>query len=732
MAATSTKPVRARTRALIQVAKFSIRDVFDAITELVTNADDRYQHLGVAGLIEIEVERHRGREKSLVRVRDFADGMNQATMDEKLSWMGGRESGLSDGEDVRGTHSRGAKDIAALGHVSFESIAADGKYHKCEITPFLDFVAHESREATSTIRQSIGIASGSGTLVTIQLDKAQQVPQQGRLAERIEKLVSLRKILGDANRTVILRDLVKGDEVTLSAPRIEGTDRVKETMQIPGYPGVTAKLIIRRAPDPFPKSPARFREGGILIESRRAVHEATLFDGSLDSDANSSRFFGRLVCHHIDALCDEFDDCFERRSVPGAGNPTYVLDPSRKSGLNRDHPFTKALFAEALKRLRPLVAAEQRLAETERARVESAATRKRLNALEKAALEFIEQFENADDIARDPDGKQPESRFLEKGYALSPPFSKMVKGHTRLFWLTIRQETFPEVEPGSNVQIECLTDDIQSTKKYCGLEHHPTRDGALRAVWKVTANKATTATGIRIRVGPITAEAYMEIIENEADMYANVGDLEFKKKTYRIRTNQKSKRVTILAPLEMVSNPARLQVEVDSQHFTVSGDSVLRPNKHLGVAVCELSIKSDAQEAKGTILASLEGRSATAEISSHRPLGSDLSIRLEDVDLGNQRYRWKSNVLELAARHPSLSRYLGSKEEGFPGQEELHFRVFIAEVVSDAICAMAVRRNVQSHPEDYEDADWDMYYADYSRFMTQFLPIAHKLVCSRP
>ena len=43
--------------------------------------------------------------------------MDSQTMDAKLSKMGGRESGLEKGEDVRGTHSRGAKDVAALGHV---------------------------------------------------------------------------------------------------------------------------------------------------------------------------------------------------------------------------------------------------------------------------------------------------------------------------------------------------------------------------------------------------------------------------------------------------------------------------------------------------------------------------------------------------------------------------------------------------------------------------------------
>src|SRR5678815_4676852 len=100
MATKHARPLRANTRALIQAAKHSIRDVCDAIVELVTNADDRYQILRKPGRIEIEVERRRGSARSILRVRDFADGMDSKTMEKKLSSLGGRESGMERGEDV--------------------------------------------------------------------------------------------------------------------------------------------------------------------------------------------------------------------------------------------------------------------------------------------------------------------------------------------------------------------------------------------------------------------------------------------------------------------------------------------------------------------------------------------------------------------------------------------------------------------------------------------------------
>ena len=53
----------------------------------------------------------------------------------------------------------------------------------------------------------------------------------------------------------------------------------------------------------------------------------------------------------------------------------------------------------------------------------------------------------------------------------------------------------------------------------------------------------------------------------------------------------------------------------------------------------------------------------------------------------------------------------------------------VAEIVADAVCALLVRRSVQASPEEYEDADWDAYYAQYSKLMTQFLPVAHRVAC---
>jgi len=723
---TTIRQIETTPRYLIQNARNAIRDVYDVIVELATNADDRYQLLGVSGDIEIDIERHRGSEPSKLRIRDFADGMTAEVMDEKLSRLGVRVSGMEEGQDVRGTNARGAKDVAALGHVTFQSIAQDDQFHQCEITEFMGFKLLPSKRVTRAIRNKIGILRGTGTLVTIKVAHSKSIPQHEKLCEQLSKLVRMRTILSDPKRTLIVRDIGRNRKNRIVAPKIEGVVRVNETFEVPGYPGAQVKLVIKRAKKPLEREKERFRLNGIVIKSRRAVHEATLFDSTLENDPHALRFFGKLLCPYIDHLMNSFDDCIEDQKPADPSNPVPVIDPSRKSGLDRQHPFVRALFDQARTRLRPLVEEERQLQEKERATIENRRTRKRLDALEKAATKFMQDFADYD---RDSDERRTGGRFRQQGYSLSPPFAQMIVGHPQQFWLNIRQEVFPEFEVGASVQIECLSPEIVSDN-FSSLEPHPLQEGVLRATWKVRAVAATSATGLRVRAGSISAQSIIEVLSSEADKYRHIFEFCFAKKQYKVTTTSKRKKVRILAPVSMISSPVMVQLECSDRHFKIPSETLLRPEPHLGVAVATFQVKADgAAQANAKIIARLNGHEALTKISSVKPPGADLQIKLEDIDHKNQRYRWRQNLLEIAAKHPSLKRYLGRKEDGFPGQDSKHFRLLLAEIVADAVCAQLLGRNIQDNPEEFEEADWDLYYAEYSKYMTEFLPIAHKLQC---
>jgi len=708
-----------------QNAQLSIRDIYDAIIELVTNADDRYQLLGEDGRIEIEVQRQRSEKGTVLKVRDFADGMTTKDMDEKLHAYGGRVSGLEEGKNVRGTNSRGAKDITAIGRVRFESIAGDGLFHRCEMHH--QFTPYESEKLRLNHRKLIEIPSGTGTLVTVYLDNVISIPQHANLVDYVSRLVPLRDILMDVHRNITVLDVNKGRKDVLHAKDLEGKVKIKESFTIPGYRDANAKLMIYRAPKQFEREQQKFRMGGILVKSRHAVHEATLFDSKLETDTHAAWFYGKLICPHIDQLWNEHDEANERDEESDSSNPFPIIDPMRKQGLTRDHPFVHALFGEALKRLRPLVELERKQAEGQRAAVENKETRKRLNKLETVAAKFMEDKQDDDEPNRDPNTSDLSTKLKENGYTLNPPFVQLIRGHSTKFWLNIRQEVFPELQVSSDVQIKCLSDEIVSDKNICGLESHPTQEGILRAVWTVTAKEVTLATGLRVRIGSIVEEATIEVFANEADKYKHVTELMFARKQYRIPTDNRRKTVVLMAPESLVPVAAPFEIECSSSDFEISGNKSLVPSKVTKIARCAFSVRTSKKDAVGVLTAKINGQEASVKLMEIQPRGSNISIKLEDIDLGNQRYRWRSNVLEIAARHPSLKRYLGAQSAGFMGQEKQHFRILLAEIVTDAVCSKIVeKREANGHYED-EDNDWNFFYAEYSKLHTEFLPIAHEL-----
>ena len=46
-----------------------------------------------------------------------------------------------------------------------QSFGDDGKYHKCEISGYFDYTPYDPMEITDEVRESVGISTGTGTLV---------------------------------------------------------------------------------------------------------------------------------------------------------------------------------------------------------------------------------------------------------------------------------------------------------------------------------------------------------------------------------------------------------------------------------------------------------------------------------------------------------------------------------------------------------------------------------------
>ena len=92
------------------------------------------------------------------------------------------------------------------------------------------------------------------------------------------------------------------------------------------------------------------------------------------------------------------------------------------------------------------------------------------------------------------------------------------------------------------------------------------------------------------------------------------------------------------------------------------------------------------------------------------------------------------NVLRIAGRHASLSRYLGEPDEHktFPHQDSPLYRVLLAEIVAEAVCRKSLRLEAQERPWDFE---WrklkddrtiaDTVMSQLQKRLREFLPTAH-------
>jgi len=547
------------------------------------------------------------------------------------------------------------------------------------------------------------------------------------MLDQLQRRVALRDIFSSKDRLVELTDVNKNRTDQLIAPVIEAKDRIKETFEIPGYTGASAKLVIRRAKKPFKNEQTYYRLGGIIVKSRHAIHEATYFDPKLNHDPNAAWFVGKLRCKYIDQLWTEYDKIEEAGGKPPSSNPFPILDPMRRGGLDKDHPFVIMLFQEALKRLRPLIEEERRQVESDRASVENDETRKRLNQLEKLASEFLMDETSIEESARDPNTADKSSQLRERGYTLSPPFCQLVVGKPKKFWLNINTEVFPEIQEGDSVQVCRLSQDIRVNPNITELESHPNDSKVLRALWTVTGNIPSAASGISVSVGPIKDEATMEVVATEADLYMHITDLRFSSKRYKVPVDGSRKNIKVYCPLAVAPVGGALGVSITGRAFKTKGHCRLVPKPNLGIAVAVFGMTTSTPEAHATIKASWLDESAEAELLAASAAGIGIKINIEDIDLGVQRSQWKSNVLEIAAKHPSIIRYLGPKSEDFPGQNEKHFRLLVAEIVADAVVQKSIAYNESQGVYDDELKDWDFYYYEYNRMMSKLLPQAHKL-----
>ena len=703
------------------------------LVELITNGDDSYRDLEelglkVSGKIKIEVERKRGSSPSIVRVLDRASGMSGEEMYSKLGTVGERTSGYEKGKARRGLYGRGAKDVAIFGSTHFESVK-DGKYSHLTITPSLAgrFEAYQ-QDVGETERERLGIPRGNGMVVTIEVSSGYRIAQHDKLFDILSRYYSLRDIMSNPHREIILSDVNSRKSTRLLYEYPPGDVVLDTDFEIPGYPDAEAHLLVRQHKTAFQIDTSPLREG-ILMKSGAAIHDCTYF--RLEPDIYCWRFTGEVRCDYIDRLIREYDDresTSDNPSHPG-NNPIMLLDADR-NGLDENHPFTSVINQLCRKLLRNLVEDLKAHETPPKKKVSNEFLDKKLDSLSKAISKLFEsKLKELEEDIESTSELQGTIANLPIGLHIIPPGEEHITVNV------------PKVFTVKIVGYEGLSESLPITIS----SSDPAITVRLSPIYlkRFSEDKRVATTTFVLESDVIGAEALIEASYNGYNkvLYVDVVEpslppelppgLSFDKPIYHLKVNKEKTLYLYLSSGNNSLNEHEAEVISDRREIVVKGGRkcILRKTSDSGIFVGKCHVLGRRSKVKGGISASVHGfqpAHTNVAVEDKEPRGHiKFQFSPDEDDFGSVRYKWDDEhpyVLKIAAKHPSIRQYLGIPEgENYPGIDSRLYHGILAEVVAEALAFNILERQFRTEGQggmlDYTTVDTH-YHKHYSEFLT--------------
>lgn len=492
-------------RVALQQADQAIRkDVLRALVEIITNSNDSYSRLEDAGLHargEIFIEVLRKHKNSVIRVRDFAEGMNDIRMDHVVGTYGEATSGLKEDMHVRGMWGRGLKDaIFGLGYGYVNSIQRDTLYRSSlllkEGVP--TFSLEEPTPATADLRAEHGILEGNGTEIEIIVSREDiKMPQFENLRNYLQRHFELRTIMADPARRIILRNLASlhtvKHEYVLSYKPPMGEMVLDEQFEIEGYPASAHLQLLRSNIQLSTRGEeGDYADAGLLVISQATVISLTML--KFENDPYAAFFYGSLECDYLHDLLK---------------NDEPVLTATR-DGINWTLPFAKALKQAVESRIEPLVQVEREHAlQDEQLKLDKRLRRKldkTIRELNVIASSELSERRTAPQDGASPDGKQ------------EPPPAGLEFAHERIFvqtgqtvTLTVRAQLSEKIPNGARVfvvsnnpEVEVLTPRVHIN---ASKDHPAVGVAKIQVEGKQVGNEGT----VTVYLGDQRAEAQVQV-----------------------------------------------------------------------------------------------------------------------------------------------------------------------------------------------------------------------------
>lgn len=522
-----------------------------------------------------------------------------------------------------------------------------------------------------------------------------------------------------------------------------GSPVLSETFTIADYPDATGEIKIWKHREILRDNDQRLRSSGILIKGERAIYQCSLLKYENDEDA--SYYSGRLICKYIDRLLVEFD---ERPGDPLEENPTLIVDPSRKSGLNKFHPFVKLLNKEVEVRLGKLIESDKKEKQEKGKDIANKETRKRLNRLAREADKLWKQEFDS------PDLTDADERNIElakgRGIYIVPPVFKVAINKEKA--LTVYM-THSYYNSKRKVRVQSSSPEILAlSQTFHGQNHkpkqHPIAEGVFYGTIKVAGRAIGTST-ITVRpnknkFATATGDVIQDVVEEGDDHDFSDNLFEFERNTYTIQENSRKSLKIFIKKSQLKKKTNIVTVDSSDPNVVVrdGGKCTIKPSSH-NYALGEISVEgrgTTTPKRPAIITAKYAGEIAKTKVRviEGKNTGGRFDFELTSENLGGLRARWadiehKPNLLKISATHPSISKYFGDEPE-FSGQSEPAGRALLAELITENFCVRILNEEMKERPGGFKFGnglpidDLDTIITNLRKKINKFSVIAHNIL----
>jgi hypothetical protein len=691
-------------------------DIVRGLIEAITNSDDAYG--SSTGKILIEIEHRRG--PWSVTIRDRARGMRTQEMEEKIAKIGGRTSGFERGESVRGNLGRGAKDLAAFGEVTFRSIR-DDRRSQLILSQTGHYELYDEVRVTEEDRLELGISRGSGTVVSINVGENITCPRHENLRDRLSKHYQLRDILADPKRDVLLVNLNTKDSTSLRYAYPSLNIVLEKRLILNDYPEAKIALVINRNQERYDDSSSDpCRVSGLLIKGRRAVYESTLF--RFEGKAHAGWFSGVVHCPYIDFLATDYDDRRTKGKEPDKTNPFPIIRRGR-DGLERSHPFYKALSTAVETELEVLIADEEARHRAQGAK-EAPELRRSLDHLQRDLAQLID--EDLKDLDEEGIPEDANHQGNVPPMKLIPEQTVLYLGHEKTLTLQIRSDVKSE-DSAISFDPEGVVELLSRTPF---VVHKQRPDLVIQQI-RFRPLVPDRETLVAATSGEHSAIALLEVrSERPTPPELSIPEtLQFERDSYRLQWG-KRRLLRIIAPRELVTKKGRdLRVlSSDAGVIVLGQDSVLVLDKRLGFSVAESTVEARTLGARAVLRAELHGVVATSNVIVIRnETGPEIDIRIVAEEAGHRRalveHKPNGLLIKIMGCHQAMRRYLGPPPD-FAQQNLTASRAVIAEIVAGEAARMIMeRKHRMGAGRDLSDAA--AMYVEHSKLLHKYLNRCH-------